>query len=337
MLQMREGGSAVFLHLYADGRSRIKKAKSGRVRSDAGRSAMKNKIINSILLLCVLAGIGILSYPFVSNMLHDRKQDEIITEYDEQMEHLGDEEKEQMLEAAREYNEDLIGNVILSDPFDPAALERINENYDDLLNYEGNGIMGYVEIPRIDVYEAVYHGTSDEVLSKGIGHLANTSLPVGGSGTHSVLSGHTGLPAAELFSNLEEMKEEDVFFLHVLGETLAYQVDQVKVVEPSDTSDLQIEAGQDYVTLVTCTPYGINSHRLLVRGTRIPYDEAARAAGEAQAQEGMSRETWKEVYGRALLAGCLAAAALLLIIWLIVRRWNKTQDRQQNTQRRKRR
>ena len=166
MLQMREGGSAVFLHLYADGRSRINKVKSGRVRSDAGRNAMKNKIINSILLLCVLAGIGILSYPFVSNMLHDRKQDEIITEYDEQMAHLGDEEKEQMLEAAREYNEDLIGNVVLSDPFDPAALERINENYDDLLNYEGNGIMGYVEIPRIDVYEAVYHGTSDEVLSR---------------------------------------------------------------------------------------------------------------------------------------------------------------------------
>lgn len=116
MLQMREGGSAVFLHLYADGRSRINKVKSGRVRSDAGRSAMKNKIINSILLLCVLAGIGILSYPFVSNMLHDRKQDEIITEYDEQMAHLGDEEKEQMLEAAREHNEDLIGNVVLSDP-----------------------------------------------------------------------------------------------------------------------------------------------------------------------------------------------------------------------------
>ena len=118
------------------------------------------------IVIVAVAGIGILSYPFVSNMLHDRKQDEIITEYDEQMAHLGDEEKEQMLEAAREYNEDLIGNVVLSDPFDPAALERINENYDDLLNYEGNGIMGYVEIPRIDVYEAVYHGTSDEVLSR---------------------------------------------------------------------------------------------------------------------------------------------------------------------------
>lgn len=288
---------------------------------------MRNKITNIILILCVLAGVGILAYPFVSNMLHDRKQDEIITEYDEQMENLAEEEKEEMLAAARQYNEDLIGNVVLSDPFDPEALERINEDYDELLNYDDDGIMGYVEIPRIDVYEAIYHGTSDEVLAKGIGHLANTSLPVGGDGTHSVLSGHTGLPEAELFSNLEEMVEGDVFYIHVLGETLAYEVDQIKVVEPSDTSDLQIEADHDYVTLVTCTPYGINSHRLLVRGTRIPYDASAKAAGEAQAQEGMSSETWKEVYGKALLTGCLIAVLVLLVIWLIVRKTKKNRKR----------
>ena len=288
---------------------------------------MRNKITNIILILCVLAGVGILAYPFVSNMLHDRKQDEIITEYDEQMENLAEEEKEEMLAAARQYNEDLIGNVVLSDPFDPEALERINEDYDELLNYDDDGIMGYVEIPRIDVYEAIYHGTSDEVLAKGIGHLANTSLPVGGDGTHSVLSGHTGLPEAELFSNLEEMVEGDVFYIHVLGETLAYEVDQIKVVEPSDTSDLQIEADHDYVTLVTCTPYGINSHRLLVRGTRIPYDASAKAAGEAQAQEGMSSETWKEVYGKALLTGCLIAVLVLLVSWLIVRKTKKNRKR----------
>lgn len=288
---------------------------------------MRNKITNIILILCVLAGVGILAYPFVSNMLHDRKQDEIITEYDEQMENLAEEEKEEMLAVARQYNEDLIGNVVLSDPFDPEALERINEDYDELLNYDDDGIMGYVQIPRIDVYEAIYHGTSDEVLAKGIGHLANTSLPVGGDGTHSVLSGHTGLPEAELFSNLEEMVEGDVFYIHVLGETLAYEVDQIKVVEPSDTSDLQIEADHDYVTLVTCTPYGINSHRLLVRGTRIPYDASAKAAGEAQAQEGMSSETWKEVYGKALLTGCLIAVLVLLIIWLTVRKTKKNRKR----------
>ena len=298
---------------------------------------MRNKIINMILVLCVLVGVGILVYPFVSNMLHDRKQDEIITEYDEQMENLAEDEKTQMLESARQYNEDLIGNVVLSDPFDPAALEKISEDYDDLLNYNGDGIMGYVEIPRLDVYEAVYHGTSDAVLAKGIGHLANTSLPVGGDGTHSVLSGHTGLPEAELFSNLEQMEEGDVFYIHVLGETLAYQTDQIKVVEPSDTGDLHIDIEHDYVTLVTCTPYGINSHRLLVRGTRIPYDASARAAGEAQEQEGMSSETWKEVYGKALLIGCFAAAAVLLLIWLIVRKTGKREKRRGKDRKRRRR
>lgn len=280
---------------------------------------MKNKMINLILVLCVLAGIGILAYPFASNMLHDRKQDKIITEYDAEMENLAEEEKEQLLEQARQYNEDLIGNVVLSDPFDPEAMEKISEEYDDILNYDGDGIMGYIEIPRIDVYEAIYHGTSDAVLAKGIGHLANTSLPVGGNGTHSVLSGHTGLPEAELFSNLEELKEGDVFYLHVLSETLAYQVDQIKVVEPSDTSDLLIDTDHDYVTLVTCTPYGINSHRLLVRGTRIPYDESAKKAGEEQADEGMEAETWKQVYGKSLLEGCLIAAAVLLVFAVICR------------------
>ena len=298
---------------------------------------MRNKIINTILVLCVLAGVGILVYPFVSNMLHDRKQDEIITEYDEQMENLAEDEKAQMLEAARQYNEDLIGNVVLSDPFDPAALEKIRGDYKNLLNYNGDGIIGYVEIPRLDVYEAVYHGTSDEVLAKGIGHLANTSLPVGGEGTHSVLSGHTGLPEAELFSNLEQMEEGDVFYIHVLGETLAYQTDQIKVVEPSDTGDLHIDIEHDYVTLVTCTPYGINSHRLLVRGTRIPYDASVRAAGEAQAHEGMSSETWKEVYGKALLIGCFAAATVLLLIWLIVRKTGKREKRRGKDRKRRRR
>lgn len=289
---------------------------------------MKNKIINIILILCVLAGISILVYPFVSNILHDRKQDEIITEYDEAMAHLGDEEKQEMLEAARRYNEDLIGNVVLSDPFDPAALEKVSEDYDTLLDLEGNGIMGYVEIPRIDVYEAIYHGTSDEVLAKGIGHLANTSLPVGGDGTHSVLSGHTGLPEAELFSNLEQVQEDDVFYIHVLGETLAYQVDQIKVVEPSDTSDLHIEAEHDYVTLVTCTPYGINSHRLLVRGTRVPYDATVQEAAQQQAEDGMAAETWKEVYGKALIEGCLLAGGFLLILWLIIRRRGSRQEQE---------
>ena len=279
----------------------------------------KNRVITVILVLVLIAGLGVLVYPFVSNMLHDRKQDEIITEYDEKLENLDQEERDAMLAEVREYNESLLGNVVLTDPFDPAAMEKQNEEYDSILNVDGNGVMAYLEIPRIDLYEAVYHGTSDEVLARGIGHLMNTSLPVGGEGTHAVLSGHTGLPEAELFTNLEQVEEGDIFYIHVLGETLAYEVDQIKVVEPSDTSDLLIEQGKDYVTLVTCTPYGINSHRLLVRGHRVPYTEELRDAGDAQAAEGVDGESWKEVYGRALLEGVLIALALLGIL-LVVRR-----------------
>ena len=234
------------------------------------KTMTRNRVLTVILVLVLITGLGVLVYPFVSNMLHDRKQDEIITEYDEKMENLDQEERDAMLAEAREYNESLLGNVVLTDPFDPAAMEKQNEEYDSLLNIDGNGVMAYLEIPRIDLYEAVCHGTSDEVLARGIGHLMNTSLPVGGEGTHAVLSGHTGLPEAELFTNLEQVEKGDIFYIHVLGETLAYEVDQIKVVEPSDTSDLLIEQGKDYVTLVTCTPYGINSHRLLVRGCRVP-------------------------------------------------------------------
>lgn len=280
----------------------------------------KNRVITVILVLVLITGLGVLVYPFVSNMLHDRKQDEIITEYDEKLENLDQEERNAMLAEVREYNESLLGNVVLTDPFDPAAMEKQNAEYDSILNVDGNGVMAYLEIPRIDLYEAVYHGTSDEVLARGVGHLMNTSLPVGGEGTHAVLSGHTGLPEAELFTNLEQVEEGDIFYIHVLGETLAYEVDQIKVVEPSDTSDLLIEQGKDYVTLVTCTPYGINSHRLLVRGHRVPYTEELRDAGDAQAAEGVDGESWKEVYGRALLEGILIALAILGIFLVVMRK-----------------
>lgn len=284
------------------------------------KTMTKYRVITVILVLVLIIGLGVLAYPFVSNMLHDRKQDEIITEYDEELENLDQEERDAMLAEVREYNESLLGNVVLTDPFDPAAMEKQNEEYDSILNVDGNGVMAYLEIPRIDLYEAVYHGTSDEVLARGIGHLMNTSLPVGGEGTHAVLSGHTGLPEAELFTNLEQVEEGDIFYIHVLGETLAYEVDQIKVVEPSDTSDLLIEQGKDYVTLVTCTPYGINSHRLLVRGHRVPYTEELRDAGDAQAAEGVDGESWKEVYGRALLEGVLIALAILGIFLVVMRK-----------------
>ena len=176
--------------------------------------------------------------------------------------------------------------------------------------------MGYVVIPKIDVNLPIYHGTSEEVLQKGVGHLQNTSLPVGGESTHAVLSGHTGLSSAKLFTDLDKLEEGNIFYIKTLGETFAYEVDQIKIVEPHETSDLLIESDKDYVTLVTCTPYGINSHRLLVRGTRIPYTEEVEKEIKKEQKENVG-STWRDEYFKALAIG-LGGLAILGIIFIIV-------------------
>lgn len=278
---------------------------------------MKDKIITIGLILLLLAGIGSLCYPMISNLMHDRVQDEIRTEYDRRMEERSDEEMELALEGARKYNEELLGTVILTDPFDPDASREIKSDYFQVMNLNEQGIMGYVEIPRIDVYEPIYHGTSEETLAKGVGHLENTSIPVGGVHTHAVLSGHTGMVESMLFTELDSLEMADIFLIHILNDTLAYQVDQIKVVEPSDTSDLHIDMEQDYVTLVTCTPYGINSHRLLVRGTRVEYTPEVEAQLEQQRDEGAGWDSFIKIYGKAILEGLLLAAVILAILSIL--------------------
>ena len=280
---------------------------------------MKNRIINFILVLILLCGVGVLSYPFISNILQDRKQDQILTEYNEEMEKLSDAEIEEAKEKAKQYNDSLANTVVISDPFDPDAADDMSADYISALNLEKNGIMAYIEIPRIDVYEPVYHGTSEEVLAKGVGHLEGTSLPIGGESTHTVLSGHTGLPEAEIFTKLESVKEGDIFLIHVLNETLAYKVDQIKVVKPSETDDLKIVPGYDYATLVTCTPYGINSHRLLVRGIRTEYTQDVSDEAAGQAEEGPDGGGWKSIYEKAIIEGIIIAVILVVIINVIVR------------------
>lgn len=275
---------------------------------------MKNRMITVFLVLILIVGMGILGYPLASNLLHDRKQDKILTDYKEEVQSLKQDDQELLLEEAQKYNESLNGTVVLTDPFDPEVVGKHSEEYLKQLNINDNGIMAYVEIPRIKVYEPIYHGTNEEVLARGIGHMENTSLPIGGQGTHAVISGHTGLPEAEIFTNLNTMEEGDIFYIHVLGEHLAYQVDQIKIVEPSDTSDLMIEREGDYVTLVTCTPYGINTHRLLVRGTRIPYTPEVEEAAALQASEGAGFGNWKDIYGKALLKGGLSGAGILVFM-----------------------
>ena len=214
------------------------------------------------------------------------------------------------LKKAVEYNKKLLGNVVLTDPFDPEAVEKQNEDYDNILNIAGDGVMGAVEIPSIDVYLPIYHGTDSKSLEKGAGHLENSSFPVGGKGTHSIISAHTGLPSAKMFDNLTEVKEGDIFYIHVLNRTLAYEVNQIKVVLPENISDLLINKNRDYVTLITCTPYGINSHRLLVRGERIPYREAKKK----DKSESKTNNMWKAY----ALVGVLAVV-LIILLWYYYR------------------
>jgi len=236
--------------------------------------------------------------------------------YGQDMQKVDDEQILKERKEAEEYNKSLLGNVVLTDPFDPGIEPVKDYEYERLLNLSDNLVMASIEIPVIDINLPIYHGTSDEVLQKGVGHLQKTSLPIGGKGTHCVLTGHTGLSSASLFTDLNLLKKNDVFLIHCLNDTLAYRVDQIKIVEPDNTSDLRIDAEHDYVTLVTCTPYGINSHRLLVRGTRIPYEEKDELIAVGQSRAGES--TWMSEYKKALWAGGIIFA-LIIITFVIVK------------------
>lgn len=216
--------------------------------------------------------------------------------------------KQKAVAEARQYNIDLTrSEVQLTDPFKDKKSNGETLFYNRILDLDGSGIMGYVKIPCISVDLPIYHGTSAEVLEHGIGHLAASSFPVGGKSTHAVLTGHTGLSSAKLFTDLTEMKKGDLFFIHVLDKKLAYRVDQINVIRPENTRKLQIIDGKDYVTLLTCTPYGVNDHRLLVRGIRTEYHEK-----EELTKERPHHSQWMEVYRRAILIGLLIVFALII-------------------------
>lgn len=233
---------------------------------------MKKTLPLIAVLLVFLVGVGVLTYPLISSMVNNSQARRSGVEYKEKAEKFNNEELDALLAEAEKYNESL-HKVILTDPFDEESYNLIGQNYTEALWMDDNGLIGYVEIPKIDVYLPIYHGTSLEVLSMGAGHLEHTSLPIGGEGTHSVISAHSAWPGQTFFDYLETLGEGDEFYIHVLNMTLKYEVDQIKVVLPEDTKDLYIVDGEDYVTLLTCTPYSVNTHRLLVRGTRVPYSE----------------------------------------------------------------
>lgn len=235
----------------------------------------KRKIADIIRIIVLLIALSVLLYPTVSNYLYEKNSSTIVANYDKEVENTTDEEKEEMFRLAREYNARLAQDqVSIGDAFTEESSD--DQEYENLLNKSGTGMMGYIQIPKIDIELPLYHGTKESVLQVGVGHLKDTSLPVGGDTTHAVLTGHRGLPSRMLFTDLDQMEKGDVFYIKILGETLAYQVDQILTVLPEETDSLKIIEGQDYVTLVTCTPYGINTHRLLTRGHRIPYEEAVK-------------------------------------------------------------
>lgn len=230
----------------------------------------KGKFISILLVLLLLVGLSLLLYPYVSNYCNSLHQTRAIAAYAEAVAKLDKDQYTEILSAAQAYNASLLGR----DNTQPLDGDR-KEEYERLLDVSGLGIMGYIEIPCIDCSLPIYHGADESVLQVAVGHMEWSSLPVGGESTHCVLSGHRGLPSAKLFTNLDKLQPGDTFILRVLDETLTYEVDQILIVEPQETGSLRIEEGKDYCTLVTCTPYGINTHRLLVRGHRVDNIEEA--------------------------------------------------------------
>ncbi len=233
---------------------------------------MKGKLINILLVVIFVAGLSLLLYPTVSDYYNSVLQNNVIVEYSQELEKIEDGEYEKILSEAHAYNA-----ALAQLPSQLLATEALKEQYYQTLSASVQGVMAYVEIPSISVTLPIAHGTQEDTLRRFVGHVEWSSLPVGGESTHSVISGHRGLPSSELFTNIDHLELGDYFYIHVYGQTLEYQVDHIAVVEPNDYSLLQIQKGQDLTTLVTCTPYGINSHRLLVRGVRIDGETSGNA------------------------------------------------------------
>lgn len=235
---------------------------------------MKKRTTTIVIILIFLAGLSLLLYPFIANEWNTYRQKQLISSYESVVadrEAAGEIDYEAERQAAVAYNDALVPSILPDSFAVAAASDEPDPEYMAALNIAGDGVMGIVEIPKIDISLPIYHTTTEEVLEKAAGHLEGSSLPVGGESTHAVITAHRGLPSAALFTDLDRLEEGDHFLLHVLDETLSYEVDQILTVEPDETDALAVEEGEDLVTLITCTPYGVNTHRLMVRGHRVPY------------------------------------------------------------------
>ena len=282
---------------------------------------MKRSTIIILAVLLFIAALGLTFYPIISNYINAKYASEIQTSYEEVIEEADNSDLIAAKDAAIAYNESITPGATEVDAYSQEALIAASKDYDSILNLTGDGIMGYIEIPKIDVDLPIYHGTADDTLERGVGHLLGSSMPVGGESTHTILAGHSGLASQKMFTDLQQMVVGDVFYLKVLDETLAYQVFFTEPVLPHDTSYLQIENGRDLCTLVTCVPIGVNTHRLLVMAERIPYEEAEVIVETVQ--EEVVESTWEQHYLKGIFIGfgvVALVAATGCLVWLIRRR-----------------
>lgn len=267
---------------------------------------MTTMVRKVIVLFIFITGLLVFTYPVVTNWINNEKHYRVISKHNDMLQQMSEEALASERKKAEKHNDSIDETSIpVTDPF--SSNDETNEytGYYDVLNIADT--MGRIEIPSIRVNLPIYHGVSDDVLQQGIGHMSNSSFPIGGKGTHTALTGHRGLPSSKLFRDLDKVKEQDVFFIHTLGETLAYEVDSIKIVLPDETNWLAIEKDKDYVTLITCEPYMINTHRLLVRGERIPYEKGAAI------KEKVEKET-KEKHSSLLYIGICATIVLLIVV-----------------------
>ena len=259
------------------------------------------------------SAIILIGYPYIANYIFEHRTDSIVETTEKLERNMEDRKREEYADEINKYNQELYsGRIQLQDPFKEMFEEKETRKYNELLNINKNGIMGTIVIPAINIKLPIYHGTSEKILEKGIGHLEGSSLPLGGENTHTVLTGHTGLSNAKLFTDLSEMKEGEFFFLNILGEQLVYQINQIRIVLPTDLEELYIKKGKDYCTLVTCTPYGVNTHRLLVRGERVENEGIFENKRNFEKKRIESR--WMKEYKYALKSslGMLGASFILL-------------------------
>ena len=273
-------------------------------------------IIISVILF--LFALGLTLYPVVANYVNQKYASEVHTAYLEVVEQADDTALQEARELAILYNQAIVPGTAATEAYSKEAILSASEDYGHQLNVAGDGIMGYIEIPTINVNLPIYHGTGSDSLERGVGHLLGSSLPVGGESTHAILTGHSGMASQKMFTDLVQVEVGDVFYLHILDETLAYQVRELNTVLPHDTSLLGISTGEDLCTLITCTPYGINTHRLLVTGSRIPYEEAETIVEEITQQEQQPRSTWEEKYIAGIVAGIFAVLIVALVIGIVI-------------------